>query len=537
MTKRSNILFMVLDAVRFDVFQERDDARILAPNLMRLVDEGMLARVVSNGMITKVAMGPLLTQTYPLDYGGYNDVIASRPASFVELLRDAGYATYMQISHFVTGPIGMVERGAEKVDSVWDHHMVLEMYFNHVLNHELNLWKEGERSDDEIASRISNEMASVIEYIEGSQDRLDLGFLPKRLRKLSRREASRYAAERSLIRQDPLLVARKILSIPAKNYRLCLGRKGGGAIVSWAGRWGSLKAKINKVLQFVFRQPIQLFPGYVAPVASEVRRVAMRTLAEQDRPWFAFVHFMDAHDSKRLNRPLNFLRKLTYLPRLWKIKREGATARDPLYDLSVAYMDAQVGLFLKQLVQCGQRDDLIVVGVGDHGFGWDQERSKSLLAELGFRTHYEHIAVPFILSPTKRQPRGNGLFDTMSVSATLLDEIGLTPHSSFRGRSVFKGGQPFSLVETVGRGNVDLVRRDIYFTISTRSHKLMVVLRGNELFPQRFYDLSADPRELCNLAEDPAQRSNIKDVMAYLWQERSHLLDGRGAERPNGQDA
>ena len=531
MATQPNVLFLILDSLRHDVFEDMDDARILAPNLAALADKGFERRVVSNGMITKVVMAPLLTQTYPLDYGGYNDVIASRPASFVELLRDAGYTTYMLISHFITGPTGQAERGAEIVDSVWDHHMVLEMYFNHVLNHELALWADGECSDEDIAARLTGEMDALLAYIEGSADRRDDGFLPARLRRLSPAEAKRYASERALIRRNPLVVARKIRSMPPKMYRHYLGRERASAGLGLRILLGKQRAFANRVLQFFTRQPLQIFPGHVGPIGSEVRRIGERFIREAGGPWFACLHFMDVHDYKRLNRQFNFLIKLRFVPRLWRIKRRGKTARDSLYDLSVAYMDSQVGKLLRGLEQRGQAEDLIVVGVGDHGFGWDKGRAPHFMKELGFRTHYEHVEVPFIFSPTTRSPSDVGMIDSMSVSATLLAELGIVPHPSFHGRSVFELGRPASVLETVGRGNTDLVRRDIYFTITTETHKLMAVLEGDQLIPKRFYDLRNDPRELDNLVDDPTQGSHIGQVIDHLWDERAKLLEARGLRR------
>jgi arylsulfatase A-like enzyme len=531
MAKTPNVLFLVLDAFRHDLFSDMEDARVLLPNLAALVDRGIERRVVSNGMITKVAMAPLLTQTYPLDYGGYNDVVASRPASFIELLREAGYSTYMLISHCITGPIGQVERGADQIDSVWDHHMILEMYFNHVLNHELALWMSGERDDGEIAARISGEMDELLAYIEGSVDRLDDGFLPSRLRKLSPAEARRYGAERVLIRRDPLAVARKIRDLPAKMYRHYLGHAVAGRFLGLRVRLDASRAFVNRLLQFATRQPLQVFPGYVAPVASEVRRIGERFIIGNKGPWFALLHFMDAHDYKRMNRPLNFINKLRFLPRLWRIKRMGKSARDPFYDLSAAYLDSQVGVLMRQLERNGQTDDLVVVGIGDHGFGWDKDRAVRLMSELGFRTHYEHIEVPFIFSPSSGSPSEEGLFDSMSVSATLLSELGIAPHPSFLGRSVFEPGRPISLVETVGRGNTDLVRRDIFFTITSETHKLMMVLEGDRMIYKRFYDLGADPRELVNLVDDDGQHVHLERLIDFLWEEREALLMTRGVRR------
>jgi arylsulfatase A-like enzyme len=529
--KTPNVLFLLLDAFRHDIFADMDDARILVPNLAGLVDKGFERRVVSNGMITKVAMAPLLTQTYPLDYGGYNDVIAARPASMVELLRDAGYATYMLISHCITGPTGRVERGADQIDSVWDHHMVLEMYFNHVLDHELALWVEGERDDETMAARISGEMDEVLAYIEDSGDRLDDRFLPARLRKLSRSEARQYARERDLIRRDPLAVARKIRAIPTKMYRHYLGREVAGRFLRLRLRVDALRGFVNRLGQFATRQPLQIVAGHVAPVGSEVRRIGERFISNAKGPWFAYLHFMDAHDYKRMNRPLNFANKLRFLPRLWRIKRIGKTARTPLYDLSAAYLDSQVGKLLHGLEQRGQADDLVIVCVGDHGSGWDADRPAKFMNELGFRTHYEHIEVPFILSPASQPPCDEGMLDSMSISATLLAELGIEPHASFHGRSAFETGRPFSLVESVGRGNTDLERRDIFFTITTEDYKLMAVLVSDQLFLKRFYDLGVDPRELVNLIDDPNQRRHMDRLISHLWEERAVLLGNRGLRR------
>ena len=40
-------------------------------------------------------MPPLFTQTFPLDFNGYNEVIKNRPVSFVEILKSDGFKTFM----------------------------------------------------------------------------------------------------------------------------------------------------------------------------------------------------------------------------------------------------------------------------------------------------------------------------------------------------------------------------------------------------------------------------------------------------------
>ena len=49
----------------------------LAPNISNLMKTGILKKIISNGQITQVSLPTILTQTYPLDFDGYNNGIRS----------------------------------------------------------------------------------------------------------------------------------------------------------------------------------------------------------------------------------------------------------------------------------------------------------------------------------------------------------------------------------------------------------------------------------------------------------------------------
>ena len=90
---------------------------------------------------------------------------------------------------------------------------------------------------------------------------------------------------------------------------------------------------------------------------------------------------------------------------------------------------------------------------------------------------FEHIEVPLIISPCNMKLSNDGIHDGMSICATLIKDFKLKSHSSFRGKTIFESGKKACIVESVGRGNCDLPTRDIYFTVTSKTHKIMFVFR------------------------------------------------------------
>ena len=156
--------------------------------------------------------------------------------------------------------------------------------------------------------------------------------------------------------------------------------------------------------------------------------------------------------------------------------------------------------------------------------GWDAKRDISLSENLGLRNFFEHIEVPFIISPCDLKPSDKGVHDGMSISATLIKDFKLNKDSSFRGNSIFKSGKKASIVESVGRGNCDLIARDIYFTITSQNYKIMFVLEKNKLFPVMMFDKKKDPQEYKNLLEYKIKKSVIDDFANFLVKERKKIL-------------
>ena len=69
----------------------------------------------------------------------------------------------------------------------------------------------------------------------------------------------------------------------------------------------------------------------------------------------------------------------------------------------------------------------------------------------------------------------------MSISATILDELNIKRHASFRGRSVYKSGKEIIISENCGRGNCDLERKDLYFTVTSKKYKMFILMQKNKI--------------------------------------------------------
>ena len=143
------------------------------------------------------------------------------------------------------------------------------------------------------------------------------------------------------------------------------------------------------------------------------------------------------------------------------------------------------------------------------------------------RTHYEDIEVPLLLANSGRPDSEEGMIDSMGVTATFLDALNVPSHTSFKGVSALRGGRPCVISENCGNGYADPARRNIFFTVTTPSHRMMAVLRGLNLEVDKLYDRRVDPREIHNIADDPSNQSIIQEMELLLRAERAEIFELR----------
>lgn len=524
---KHNAFFILIDALRHDVVADLDGLKILAPNLARLADKGSTHCVVANAQTTQFVLPSLFSVTYPLDFGGYNNGIRERPASFVEILSQNGYQT-----HSVTGCSQMgislsYDRGFDIVHSAIDFRHILDYRISKTLQYEFELVRQGEQSEETAKDSVFRELDVILDAIPKHVANTPESVWPPRLARINAALAQACSAEKKLMRESPEIVLQRLRSMPPKLYWRCLGkteikpleRFWWRAVESLNWRFRKLASKLGVPLYLL---------GHYQVISSDIVPALCKSMREYRTPWFTYTHFMDVHDCGAINRPGQLLYRLRFLPRWLKARRRGLTKRNFLYDSAVMYVDKHLGPLLDMLEASNQNDNMVVLVTGDHGSSFAESPRDKAAQIFGFRTHYEDINVGLILS--HKSETGNGLLDSMGVPATLLDLLGVKPHESFKGRSVFGEGRSAVISENVGRGNADVQRRDLFFTVTTKRHKLMLVLKGSKFIFHELYDLEQDPLELENKIDDPALKGTISELVAELVAERKELLVSRGVE-------
>lgn len=522
-------LFLLVDALRYDVLADPEAASTIAPNMARMAGKGFVRKCVTNAQSTQFVMPSLFTQTYPLDHGGYNNGIRHRPQSFAESLSEAGFETHMMSSSNQIGVTLGFDRGFDTVRTTTDYRTLVEQRISRTLAYEIDLWRKGQRTEDEAIEVVQRELGLLLETLERGIQQHDKSLWPAALHRINERVASGCAAERHLLENDPKRVIAKLERIPAGVYWRFLGEPDvAGARVFMARAKASVRLRLHRWAAYRWWFPFVLVGHYQVKCGEVIDGIINFVRKNVDRPWYIHMHAMDVHDCRCLNRPLHMLHRMTYLPRWWKARLQGKTRRRWTYDTSVMYVDDQLGRLFDALEETGQFDRTVMVITGDHGF--DYALSPRLKKQVALRTYREDIEVPMLLVSTLPEPEDTGgMIDSMGLCASFLEALGVPQHQSFKGISVFNGGRDAVVSENAGSGNADIERRDLYFTVTTHDHKLMTRLTGDELQLLRLYDLKSDPDEVTDLLRLDGYDDVVQSLIAVLQRERGEIFELRGA--------
>ncbi|MFT4086617.1 MAG: sulfatase [Gordonia sp. (in: high G+C Gram-positive bacteria)] len=262
-----------------------------------------------------------------------------------------------------------------------------------------------------------------------------------------------------------------------------------------------------------------------------------------DRPFFLTAGFFETHrpypEDEYVPADPEALGVPDFLP-------DTPAVRDDLSGLlgSITLADAAVGRLLQTVDELGLADDTWVVFTTDHGLAFP--RAKSTL-------YAEGTGVALIVRPPTRRgldPRVyDDLFSGVDLTPTLLDLVGAgvpddvdgeshapalldgarTPVRSevFTEKTYHDAYDPiravrtkrFSYIENYADRPALLLPLDIADSLSAQSLPREATTAPREA--AELYDLNSDPRELNNLADDPAFRDVRDDLSARLtsWRE------------------
>jgi arylsulfatase A-like enzyme len=257
------------------------------------------------------------------------------------------------------------------------------------------------------------------------------------------------------------------------------------------------------------------------------------------RPFFAFLNYLDAHEpflppagedvrfGLRPASPGESRMLLEYWDRdkLQLSEHDVELVRDA-YDDCIAALDRQVGSLLEELERRGLLRETLVIITSDHG----EQFGEHGVFNHGFSLYAHEVHVPLlILAPTA--PAGRTVAQPVSLRdlpATVVDLLGLGSGSPFPGRSLAESWRPVPDAsasrgpEAVSEVDIPMViipqrgrgpnQRGFTMSLVAEGLHYLLDLRGTE----ELYDLSADPRELRDLKNDPGRNADLRRLRNAL---------------------
>lgn len=185
------------------------------------------------------------------------------------------------------------------------------------------------------------------------------------------------------------------------------------------------------------------------------------------------------------------------------------------YYAAVSYLDERIGQVLGALRMTGLEDRTTVLFTADHG---EMLGERGLWYKMSFLEHSAHVPLIVRRPGDVTQRRIAEPVSLIDVAPTLLELAGV-PNAAeavqamdgTSAAAAIRSGGPVSDHPVLSEYHAEGVQAPAAMIVSAR-HKLIV--SGQD--PDMLFDLDADPRELHDLAGDPAHQATISALSAEL---------------------
>ena len=395
-----NVIFLGVDSLRFDRLKAGGYTVDSAPTLTFLGENGVQClEAVTNSGPTQMAFPSITTSTYPLDYGGYDNGIVSRPRSIAEIFKEAGYSTFGFGEDQVRSELCGYARGFDSyesiydVDTIWKNSVIYLEYYKKIFN-------DGRVSRQEYIALNYDYFSRIIQQT--------IDYAADELREDSaRREKFKDIYPYDFYRLKCIFeMHKKSLNNDKEKF---ISDYSDAVDINDYLTWLDFFRVYKNNMFFVF-SIIKLFPrlkGYFYKIRGRLFKHFASTTYITDRllDWlsehkqkkvFAFIFFQDLHEnvtSKGLsnayhkdvnkflkssnNTELSFVDKITPSDR-----RKGSL----LYDASLGYIDSEIKRIVDFLKKNEMLDNTLIVIFSDHGTQVGKECTRDLICSFMMTT-------------------------------------------------------------------------------------------------------------------------------------------------------
>lgn len=287
--------------------------------------------------------------------------------------------------------------------------------------------------------------------------------------------------------------------------------------------------------------------------AEMINRDVFRWLsgAPQDRPFFVFINYYDAHrpyvlpdgPHPRFGKcSLPIAEQLVIDRRFQELTAQGPDPQDPAhrqihadslelchdsYDTAIAYLDRQVGLLLDGIEARGRLDNTLVIITSDHG----EELGERGMVTHGASLYRPEVHVPLLILPPSRSsmptaPVVDAPVSLRDIPATIAQWAIPGRRNPFPGQSLTGHVSDDAKKPPTERPVLSELQHNIAFPNESKipapfGAARSVVANGRVYIrrddgEEELYDLKTDPFEANNLAELPECRAEVQDFREQL---------------------
>jgi arylsulfatase A-like enzyme len=288
---------------------------------------------------------------------------------------------------------------------------------------------------------------------------------------------------------------------------------------------------------------IGLFTGGDRKEAAAVNREFLAWLSgrrQPERPFFVFLNYFDAHYPylvPKEHRHRFGARPVTQqewdiIENWWTVDKQTLSVQDTTfardaYDSCVADLDEQLGLLLDELEDLGVLERTWVIITSDHGESFGEHGGFG----HGGSLYQTELHVPLLILPPERNLPARVVTQTVTLRnlpATIVDVLDLKAGSPFPGESLARlwnvsssGEVPSdqAISEVAPTGPFDpnqLQLPDFQDLIESLAEDDWVLIRQEGEPFEQLFNIREDPKEVHNLARDPATQPRMQQMRKTL---------------------